>query len=112
MDGTIMSYDIEIDTASTKNEVYDPESEYVELEEDFIVLAIPANTVELQIRAKVFNDGDVIEVGNKFSFACVRKMFKEAQDGYIPSDAVFSLAKVGEDKIRSLLEKYLAEEDD
>lgn len=98
------------DTVSTVNTI--PEEEFIELEQDFIVLAIPADTAEINIEASVFHGGKVEKVGRKFEFGEIREMFKEAQDGYIPSDALFSLAPVGKDRITRLVEKYIDSEND
>jgi hypothetical protein len=41
-----------------------------------------------------------------------RDMMSEAQNGYVPSDAVFTLVKSGKDKIEELLNRYIKEEHD
>ena len=88
------------------------EKDYLELEEDFIVLAVPSHTVEVTITAKVFEDGELSTVEKTMGFDEVRKAFKEAHDGYIPSDAVFTLTDLGRDKLAKLLETYMPEEKD
>ena len=50
----------------------------VELSEEFIVLAIPATTVEVTISAKVWCDGEVVEVKRTMPFDEVRGAIKEA----------------------------------
>ena len=93
----------------------DKEIKSVELEQDFIVLAIPKDTVEVEITAKVWHDGEVINVGNKMSFDEVRAAFKEAWEGYIPEDAIFTLNPYyDKTKLEQLVGKYLAklEEDE
>ena len=86
--------------------------ETVELDQEFIVLAIPDDTVELTITAKIYIDHELREVESHMNFPDVRAAIREAQDGYIPSDALFSLAPVGEDKMKKLLEKYMQTEED
>lgn len=83
------------------------EKKTIELENDFIVLAVPADAVEVEINATVYLDGALQKVTRKMSFHEVRAAIKEANDGYIPSDAVFSLAPMGEDKITALVKKYM-----
>ncbi len=82
----------------------------VELNEEFIVIAIPSSACELDIKAKVYQDGEVISVGRTIGFEEIREMIKEAQDGYIPSDAVFSLTDLGEDVLLELAKRYGYEE--
>lgn len=86
--------------------------EYVELEEDFIVLAVPSDSVEIEIKSKFYEDGEIHEAKRTIGFSEVRRMFQEARDGYIPSNAVFSLRPVGKDKIEALLKKYIDEDDE
>ena len=72
------------------------EEEIIELEDEFIVLGIPKDTVEVTISAKVYHDGELLEVRRTMMPHEVREAFKEAETGYIPSDAVFSLTPLGE----------------
>lgn len=83
--------------------------ELIDLDEDFIVLAVPTNTVEVTIEATIFINGKLERVAKTMDFAEVKAAFKEAEDGYIPSDAVFTLAPTKEEKITDLVRKYLEE---
>ena len=83
--------------------------ELIELEEDFIVIAVPADTVEIEIKSKFYSQGKLQEVARTMDFPEVRAMFKEAQDGYIPSNAIFSLVDPGKSKALRLVEEYLGE---
>lgn len=85
------------------------EQEYT-LDEDFIVLAVPSDTVEVKITATIYADGKIERVEKTMNFREVRRAMKEANDGYIPSDAVFTLRPLGEEKITALVKKYLEEE--
>ena len=78
----------------------------VELENSFIVLAVPSDTVEVEITATVYMDGKLQKVKRTMGFGEVREAMKEAEDGYIPSDAVFTLAPMGEEKITEIVRKY------
>lgn len=71
------------------------EKKKVELSEDYIVLTIPKTAVEIEINAKVYYDGDVISVTKFMDMEEIREAFKEAADGYIPSDATFGLTEKG-----------------
>ena len=81
------------------------EQEIIELENEFIVLAVPKDTVEVTISAKVFHDGRLQEVHRTMDFGEVRDAFKEAEEGYIPSDAVFSLTPLGKQYVEELIKK-------
>lgn len=98
---------------ATKNErITMEEKDFLELEEDFIVIAVPSHTVEVTITAKVFEDGELHTVQKTMDFDEVRRAFKEAHDGYIPSDAVFTLTDIAKDKLAKLLEAYTTEEEE
>lgn len=86
--------------------------EYVELEEDFIVLAVPSDSVEIEIKSRFYEGGEIHEAKRTIGFPEVRSMFQEARDGYIPSNAVFSLMPVGKEKMEALLKKYINEDDE
>lgn len=67
------------------------EANIVELDEKLIVIAIPSNAVELELTAKVWHNNQIITVKNERSFEEIRELIKEAEEGYIPPDAVFKL---------------------
>ena len=79
--------------------------EIVELENDFIVLAIPTNSVEVTISAKVFHDGELQNVCRTMGLQEIREAFQEAEQGYIPSDAVFTLTPLGKQYVDELIRK-------
>ena len=80
---------------------------YMRLSEDFIVLAIPDDTVEVDITAKIYVDHELHEVTKHMDFPEVRAAIREARQGYIPSEALFSLRKTGQEKIKELLDRYI-----
>ena len=65
------------------------------LSEDYIVLTIPKATVELEINAKVYYDGDIMDVTRYMDMEEIKKAIKEAEDGYIPPDTEFYLTDKG-----------------
>lgn len=80
----------------------------LELDEDFIVIGIPANTVEIELSAKVWHDGKIITVKRTLPFNEVKEAFNEANKGYIPSDAVFVLnPNAPKSKVEQLVQTYL-----
>ena len=78
-------------------------AETFELDQEFIVLAIPASTLEVEINATIWKDGGAVKVCRKMNFNEVKEAIKEAQDGYIPSDAVFTLTPLGKNTRSSSL---------
>ena len=77
----------------------------VELENSFIVLAVPTNSVEVSISAKVYQDGELQTVCRTMGLQEIREAFQEAEQGYIPSDAVFTLTPLGEKYVDELIRK-------
>lgn len=82
----------------------------VELDQEYIVLAIPAAAVEVKIEAKLYHKGKIRTVSTTLGYNEVKDAIKEAQDGYIPGDALFSITPLGENAIAMLKEKYSGEE--
>lgn len=79
--------------------------EEIELENEFIVLAIPRDTIEVTISAKVYHDGTIQNVSRTMGLSEIREAFKEAEQGYVPSDAVFTLTPLGEQYVEELIKK-------
>ena len=71
------------------------EKREVELPTSYAVVEIPDDTVELTLTAKILANGDLLPVQRIMTTKEVWKAFKEAEDGYIPSDAVFQITEEG-----------------
>lgn len=82
----------------------------IELEQEFIVLAVPADSVEIEINAKVFHDGALMDVSRTMPMSEVRAAIQEAKECYIPGDAVFSLTELGEQMAKELRDRYTPED--
>ena len=80
--------------------------EQVELKQEYAVLSIPASTLELTVTAKIYVNGELHSVSTKLDFEEVRDAIKEAKEGYIPSDATFSLTPLGEEIAAKLQSRY------
>ena len=78
----------------------------VELENEFIVLAIPSSSVQVEITATIFEDGELHKCHRVMDMQEVRDAIQEAKDGYIPSDAVFTLTDLGRQELERLKERY------
>lgn len=72
------------------------------LEQNYIVLSLPTETVEIEIIAKVYHDGELINVKKTLSIQEVRDAFKEAEEGYIPLDAEFQVTEKGLEYLEEL----------
>ena len=59
------------------------------------MIEIPENTVALVLNAKVFHNGELIDVERVFSLAEIREMFRKADDGYIDDDDRFMITDKG-----------------
>ena len=88
------------------------EENTIELQQEFIVLAIPATATKITIDAEVYNNGELIQVGRTMDFGEIRAAIKEAQECYIPSNTVFALTDVGREQLEKLKEKYSYGEDE
>ena len=64
----------------------------IRLDEDFIVLTIPKNTVELRMLLQVYVDHTLIPVTKDMDMFEIREAFKKAEDGYIDEDDEFVLS--------------------
>lgn len=83
----------------------------IELEQEFIVLAIPASSVQVEITATIFEDGELHKCCRVMDMQEVRDAIQEAKNGYIPSDAVFTLTDVGREYLEKLKERYRGEDE-
>ena len=69
--------------------------EEVELMNHRAMIEIPENAVELDLRIKVFENGELIKVGAKYSLNDIREMFRKADEGYIDDDDTFTITDKG-----------------
>ena len=84
----------------------------LELEQEFIVLAVPRDSVEIEISAKVYKDGELLDVARTMPLNEVREAIQEAKDCYIPSDAIFTLTDLGKEYAEELIKRYTPPEED
>lgn len=69
--------------------------EVLELPSSYAVIELPDDTVEAKISATILRNGGLETVERTLATKEVWKAFKEAEDGYIPSDAVFEITDEG-----------------
>lgn len=67
----------------------------IELSVDKIAIDIPAATIELEIIATVYLDGEMKKVSNKMGLAEVRNAIRDADANYIDPDAKYSITGKG-----------------
>ena len=82
------------------------EKEYVALEEQNAVLMIPKNTIELEINATIYEDGNIQKVLCTYSMEEVRKAVHNAEEYYDDPDVRYMLTDAG----KAFCEKLLEEE--
>ena len=83
------------------------ESNEVILKDKYMVLAVPATAVEIEIKAKVWLDGEIRSVEKTMPFEEIRAAFQEADDCYIPSNATFSITDLGREELARLKAEQL-----
>lgn len=81
------------------------DEEYVELEQDYAIVALPKNTLTVEITAKVFDEAksEILTVSRKMTVEEVKRAKELADECYIPDDAVFTLTESGREYVESLL---------
>lgn len=82
------------------------EGDLIELNQEFIVIAIPSDAVKLQISAVIFHNNELHEVYREMGMEDIREAIQEAKTGYVPSDGIFSLTELGEKQLKSLEDRY------
>lgn len=69
--------------------------EMVEISEHRAMVCLPENAVSVEINAKVFEDGRLINVKKELTLQDLREAFRKADDGYIDDDDTFALTEKG-----------------
>ena len=82
--------------------VPEDDTETVELDEHRAMIYLPENAVEIEVKAKVYHEGEIIDASKKMTLEDIRDAFRKADDGYIDDDDVFYIT----DKGKALLEEY------
>ena len=66
------------------------------------MIEFPESAVEIDVHAKIYSEGELIDVSKKYNLNEIREMFRKADEGYIDDDDRFVLT----DKGREWLEDY------
>lgn len=75
--------------------VPDDEEEMIELQEHRAIVTLPENSVSVEIQAKVYQDGELVNVSKTLSMEDIRTAFRKADDGYIDEDDRFVITEKG-----------------
>lgn len=78
------------------------ENEISLFEHRAILFGFPEHAVEIEIQAKVFENGELLNVTKKMDMDEIREAFRKADDGYIDDDDRFVIT----DKGRAFLEEH------
>ena len=71
------------------------ENEISLLEHRAILFGFPEHAVEVEIQAKVFENGKLMNVTKKMDMDEIREAFRKADDGYIDDDDRFVITDKG-----------------
>ena len=71
------------------------QGEEIELDQEYIVLAIPETALEVKIEAKIYYDGELKTAIKKLNMKEVRDGFIDADENYFDPDAKFVLTEKG-----------------
>ena len=78
------------------------ENEISLLEHRAILFGFPEHAVEVEIQAKVFENGELLNVTRKMNMDEIREAFRKADDGYIDDDDRFVLTDKGKAYLEEL----------
>ena len=71
------------------------EQEMIELMNHRAMIELPENSVEVEIKCRVFHEGELLNVSRKMTMEELRTAFRKADDGYIDEDDSFVLTDKG-----------------
>ena len=63
----------------------------IELQENYAVLSLPKEAVEVNLAVQVYHGGKIITVERTLSLEDIREAFKSAEDDYFAPDDIWSL---------------------
>ena len=71
------------------------EPEMIELMNHRAMIELPENSVEVEIKCRVFYEGQLLSVSKTMTMEELRTAFKKADEGYIDDDDVFTITNKG-----------------
>ena len=75
--------------------VPEEDQEMIELLNHRAMVEMPQDAVEVRLNAKVYHNGQLIDVSRKLTMDDIRTAFRKADDGYIDDDDQFVLTDKG-----------------
>ena len=94
--------DAELEKHAKKLEDMVEKQEMVELMNHRAMVEMPEESVEIEIRAKVYHNGELIKVSKKMDMNEIRTAFRKADDGYIDDDDTFEITDKGREYLAGL----------
>jgi len=83
----------------------DEKEEYLELDQNFAVIDLPVNAVEVELIVKIYHNGEIRKVGRTLTIEEIREAFQKADDGYIDPDALFYVTNMQDEECDHLDEE-------
>lgn len=59
------------------------------------MIEFPENAVEIEVKAKIYSEGELINVSKTYNLNDIREMFQKADDGYIDDNDRFMITDKG-----------------
>lgn len=72
-----------------------PRGEEISLCEHRAMICLPEDSVEVEIRCKVYSGGKLVDVSKTLDMNDLRTAFKKADDGYIDDEDTFCITEKG-----------------
>lgn len=69
------------------------------------MVELPENAVEVEMKCKVYHDGELISVSKVMDLSGLREAFRKADDGYIDEDDRFELTDKGRELLKEMMEE-------
>lgn len=70
-------------------------AEEMELKESRAMVYLPENAVEVEIKATIFSNGELVKVGKIMALKEIQESFRDAEENYIGPDDKFVLTEKG-----------------
>lgn len=71
------------------------DKEMIEVQTHRAIIDFPESSVEIEIHAKIYSEGELIDVSKKYNLEDIREMFRKADEGYIDDDDTFVITDKG-----------------
>ena len=69
--------------------------EYIEIETRRAIVELPSHAVEVDIEAKIYENGEIIKVSTHMGMEEIQSVFQKADNGYIDDEDTFVITEKG-----------------